>query len=273
MNERRKIVIDVFLYLVVFLIAMVFGGLIALFPASLCASEPAELQFYTAMFASLIYSSVLVAVFVKTKWCPCSKAYISSQPWSVLALSALAAIFAMIPSAFLMEAAPESWQDFDGMEVFEVLVKNPWGYIVIGLFAPVVEEMVFRGAILRRIIFPVSSEEKPTKQVLWIGLIISSLCFAGVHGNLAQGPHAFFLGFLLGWMYYRTRSIIPGVVFHWVNNSIPYIMVPLFPDVPFDAKLAEYFNGDTTLLLISVVVSALLFAYVLSLLNRQMKQA
>lgn len=44
-------------------------------------------------------------------------------------------------------------------------------------------------------------------------------------------PHAFLVGLLLGWMYWRTGSIIPGVLLHVVNNTVSYIMLRLYPQV------------------------------------------
>jgi membrane protease YdiL (CAAX protease family) len=41
-------------------------------------------------------------------------------------------------------------------------------------------------------------------------------------------PHAFLIGLLLGWMYTRTGSIVPGVAYHWANNTAAYVMFHLY---------------------------------------------
>ena len=71
-------------------------------------------------------------------------------------------------------------------------------------------------------------------------------------------PHAFLIGLLLGWMYYRTGSIIPSVTYHWVNNTIAYIMYNLYPDPSL--KLADIF-GDSQ----RTVLSALFFSLLILL--------
>ena len=67
--------------------------------------------------------------------------------------------------------------------------------------------------------------------------------FALIHLNPAQMPHAFVVGLLLGWMYWRTGSIIPGVLFHVVNNTVSYIMMRLYPQVE-DMSLADLFGSE-----------------------------
>ena len=57
-----------------------------------------------------------------------------------------------------------------------------------------------------------------------------SCLFALIHVNPAQMPHAFVVGLLLGWLYYRTDSVVPGIVYHWINNSIAYVFYNLYPD-------------------------------------------
>lgn len=65
-------------------------------------------------------------------------------------------------------------------------------------------------------------------------------------------PHAFLIGLLLGWLYYRTDSIVPGIVYHWVNNSIAYVVYNLYPDPQM--KLVDLFGTQRT------VAAAVLFS-------------
>jgi len=92
----------------------------------------------------------------------------------------------------------------------------------------------------------------------WIAIIVSALIFGVVHGNLSQGVHAFIIGLLLGWMYYRTNSIVPGIVLHWINNTLAYIMVRLLPQSS-DMKLVELFGGDEKRVWMALVFSLLIF--------------
>jgi len=63
-----------------------------------------------------------------------------------------------------------------------------------------------------------------------VAIAFSAFFFALIHANPAQMPHAFLIGLLLGWLYYRTDSVVPGVVYHWVNNTVAYVVYNLYPD-------------------------------------------
>ena len=101
------------------------------------------------------------------------------------------------------------------------------GYFVICLLVPLVEELVFRGAVLRALL-----SWKP--EARWGMIAVSALLFSIAHMNPAQMPHAFLVGLLLGSMY---SSIVPGVAFHWANNTISYFLFKLYPNT--DTKLVD----------------------------------
>ena len=173
----------------------------------------------------------------------------------------------------MLELLPDKWTKNIIAEIVDKLLRIPEGYIVIGIAAPLVEEVVFRGAILRKLLEWMKDSFEFTNQKAWIAIAISSLFFSAIHFNPAQIPHAFLCGLLLGWLYYRTGSIIPGFIFHWINNSMPFLLVWLFPDVKTDAKLIEYFGGDETALIMSVIVSTIVAILCIMQLNRMMKRA
>lgn len=92
-----------------------------------------------------------------------------------------------------------------------MLMLNPLGILGVCLIGPLAEEAIFRGAILRRLL------EK--KWNPWIAIVISAIIFAIVHGNFEQGLTAIIMGCFMGWIYYRTRSIMPCFLVHAVNNT------------------------------------------------------
>ena len=155
-----------------------------------------------------VFSILTMAVFLLAKWSVVSRHWVRTRPWFVLFWCVVAALGAIVPSVWLQEHMPELPNVVEGE--FDMIMKDRWGYFVVGLLAPLAEEMVFRGAILRSLL--------RWKQNPWVGIAISALLFAVVHMNPAQMPHAFLIGLLLGWMYWRTDSIVPGVVYHWVSH-------------------------------------------------------
>jgi hypothetical protein len=80
-------------------------------------------------------------------------------------------------------------------------------------------------------------------------------------------PHAFLIGLLLGWMYWRTDSIVPGVVYHWVNNTVAYVMYNLYPNP--DLTLVELFGSEQKVLM-ALGFSLLIFLPSLFQLNQRL---
>ena len=227
-----------------------------------------------ALLSTILYSVITLATFMWMKWCPVSGNYISSKPMGVLGLVSLLSLTLILPSTWMLELLPDEWTKDILADTFDKLLRSPEGYIVIGIAAPLVEEVVFRGAILRALLeWMKNSFGELTNKKAWIAIAISAMFFAAIHFNPAQIPHAFFGGLLLGWLYYRTGSIIPGILYHLVNNSVAFLLVWIFPDVRTDARLIEYFGNNDMALTFSVIVSTIVAIPCILLLNRMMKRA
>lgn len=204
-----------------------------------------------------VFSILTMAVFLLAKWSVVSRHWVRTRPWFVLFWCVLAALGAIIPSVWLQEHMPELPNIVEGE--FDMIMKDRWGYFVVGLLAPLAEEMVFRGAVLRSLL--------QWKSNPWIGIVVSALLFAMIHMNPAQMPHAFLIGLLLGWMYWRTDSIVPGVVYHWVNNTVAYVMYNLYPNP--DLTLVELFGSEQKVLM-ALGFSLLIFLPSLFQLNQRL---
>lgn len=214
----------------------------------------------TGMIITMAVFSVLtMVVFLWAKWSVVSRHWVRTRPWFVLFWCVLAALGALIPSVWIQEHMPELPNIVEGE--FDMIMKDRWGYLVVGLLAPLAEEMVFRGAVLRSLL---RWKENP-----WIGIVISAVLFAVIHMNPAQMPHAFLIGLLLGWLYYRTDSIVPGVVYHWVNNTVAYVMYNLYPNP--DLTLVELFGTEQKVLM-ALGCSLLVFLPSLFQLNQRLNK-
>ena len=211
------------------------------------------------MITSAAASIVTVIVFLVAKWAIVSRHWLQTRPWFVLFWCVVASLGALVPSMWLQELMPELPNTAE--EAFDMIMKDRLGYFVVGLFAPLTEELVFRGAILKALL-----QWKPNP---WVGIVISALLFALVHMNPAQMPHAILVGLLLGWMYYRTDSVIPGVVYHWVNNTVAYVMYNLYPDP--DMTLVELFGSQRSVLM-ALAFSLCIFLPALYQLNLRLKK-
>jgi len=118
------------------------------------------------------------------------------------------------------------------------LVSGMAGILNACIFAPVGEEICFRGIILGGLL--------KTRCRPWLAILISALLFALLHGLGANFVTALLFGILVGWLYWRTGSIIPGIIIHISNNSLTAIDIS---------------NRTNTFYLIILVVGLVLLAY------------
>ena len=221
------------------------------------ASGGMNFSFKMMLVAQAAFSLMAMALFLGAKWCEVSPTYLRSHPWTVLLWAAVAALGTLIPSEVFEALVPlPDWSDGTLMQ----MLGSRWGFLVICILAPLVEELVFRGAILRALLQGCRNH--------WVAIAISALIFAVVHANPVQMPHAFMMGLLLGWMYYRTHSVIPGILVHWVNNTMAYVVYHLGY-----GTITEVWGTNTTSITLAVVFSMLIFIPAIFQLHQRMKPA
>ena len=77
------------------------------------------------------------------------------------------------------------------------------------LLAPIAEELLFRGLVLRSLM-PYGKR---------FAILLSALAFGMYHGNLIQTPFAFLVGLVLGYVA-AEYSVIWAMVLHLINNLV-----------------------------------------------------
>ena len=125
----------------------------------------------------------------------------------------LAAIGACIAGNLVLESIGIMDDDTSFQLVNEVISNSAlWIQIVVAvILAPLVEELLFRGIIYRRIDIAYG---------FWPAALISSLFFGLLHGNLTQGVYAFFLGMVFAYAYHKTGRLTIPVVMHVIANFV-----------------------------------------------------
>ncbi len=100
----------------------------------------------------------------------------------------------------------------------------PWkGILLVVVIAPIVEEIIFRGMILRGFLKHYSVRKS---------IIVSALFFGIVHMNPWQFVTAFAAGIILGWWYEKTDSILTTIFGHALNNSMSFIIAVIGLRIP-----------------------------------------
>jgi len=85
--------------------------------------------------------------------------------------------------------------------------------IVIVLIGPFLEEVFFRGFLLRTL---------GNKMSTTLASIISALAFAAIHFQWGSIIPIFILGLIINTLVIRGRSLWPAIVFHIINNAIAF---------------------------------------------------
>jgi len=100
----------------------------------------------------------------------------------------------------------------------------PWSTVVaLVIVAPMTEETMIRGVMLRGLL----ARCRPV-----VAVLVSAVLFGFAHLNPWQFVSATLLGMAYGWWYLRTRSLLPSLLGHAINNGIVALLMLYQPDIP-----------------------------------------
>jgi uncharacterized protein len=129
--------------------------------------------------------------------------------------------------------------------------------------APFLEEILLRGIVLDGFL----KQYAPAKAIVW-----SAVLFGVMHLIPVQVVNAFVLGLALGWLYYRTGSLWPGICLHFVNNALSSLGFFLFDTDKLDmgANTTRAFVGNDTTYFMVLAICAVIVVGCYVLLDRIM---
>ena len=142
------------------------------------------------------------------------------QMAAIVTVATIATAFMTDAISGLMPPMPE-WLE----STMEQLLKAPlWITLIsVSVFAPVFEEWLCRGVVLRGLL----AKNSPKTAI-----IVSAVFFAVIHFNPWQAIPAFILGLLFGYVYYKTGSLKLTMLMHCANNTMAAIFsrIPAFEE-------------------------------------------
>lgn len=263
MEENRNIgkaIVDIVLMVIAFVVIqlvvesatfLVYGTVNHVNTAALM-QQVAEGKLGELIACTTVMSSLItIMVYPRLKWSPIDRTYLRSRPWGTLLWAAILTLGTILPFEWVYEQLQIQMSD-SSQALFESVMREPWGYVALGVLAPVAEELVFRGGVLRVLLSLFG------KKSHWAAIVLSAIVFGGIHMNVAQGVHGFVMGLLLGWLYYRTGSLAPGIIVHWVNNSVAYFVFVAMPYMA-DGKLIDLFHGNERTMWLGLLCSVCIF--------------
>ena len=139
-----------------------------------------------------------------------------------LAARGMAAVLAIIIVLLINGLDQQSYELSGNDEASGWGVVIAFGVIAL-VFAPLVEELFFRGLIQRSL---------ETVLPAWLAIGVQGVVFGLVHGTVDRGVENLFViipigvtGMVLGWLAHRYQRLSPGISAHAFFNLLPVIVI------------------------------------------------
>ena len=103
-----------------------------------------------------------------------------------------------------------------------LMLEQPWwlAWLLMAVLPACLEELLFRGWVLAAFI-----GKHPSRKRMVIAVFIQAGCFAVFHLLPERMPQTFLLGLALGSIVLATGSILPAILCHIANNSMPLLLL------------------------------------------------
>jgi membrane protease YdiL (CAAX protease family) len=121
----------------------------------------------------------------------------------------------------------------------------------VALVPAICEEVLFRGYLQRAV---------ERSGSVGMGILISGVLFGFYHLRFSQVIPLAVIGILLALITWRTRSLIPAMIAHLVNNAGGILLVAYFPESSF-VEVTPDAAPPVWLVVLSIVVSVAIFWY------------
>lgn len=107
-----------------------------------------------------------------------------------------------------------------------------WPLLAIAVAPAICEELAFRGFLL-------SGFQSGRQRSFWTPILLSAVCFGVVHMIAHQVFNAMLLGIVLGLLAVRSRSLVPGVIFHFIFNGMQVLQTRI-PQTFFESREMQW---------------------------------
>ena len=139
-----------------------------------------------------------------------------------------------------------------------------FAFLLLVIAAPILEELLFRGIILDGLL----KRYSPLTAIL-----ISSLLFGLAHLNPWSFVNGLIIGIFSGWVYFKTRSVLPSIIIHASANLSGFLFKyfvninSLMPD-----SLVKMYGGVTNLILSivgSIIIVSICIYFLIKEFNKE----
>lgn len=209
-----------------------FLGYLFFFPLILALIELVYPGFLTLPYTDVIFHTIMTLVFLFL-----GRRYLQEKGsgWSLgtlwtISQGFMAMMFGSMALNILISTLTGLETSLNQKALTDLFLQNPLAITVqAAIFAPIAEEVVFRGALYRHF---------RKEQRFWVPLLVSSILFGSMHAlvSIISGawtdlwfvPVYVYMGLVLAVVYERTHSLYAAVTVHFLNNAISiYVMYAL----------------------------------------------
>ena len=127
-------------------------------------------------------------------------------------------------------------------------------FLAVVVMAPIGEEVVFRGFLQK-------SLEEQWKDVTK-AVLITSLFFAMIHFNPYWTIQIYILGVILGFLSWKTKSIIPSIILHGINNGVSFALTI------FDERNVDFYLWNNYVSPVFIIIAIYLSYYSINKINQ-----
>ncbi len=128
-------------------------------------------------------------------------------------------------------------------KIFEEMFQpNIYTFLASVIAAPILEELLFRGIILEGFL----KNYSPRKAIIW-----SSVIFGIAHLNPWQAIGAILIGIFISWIYVKTKSLIPGIMIHFTNNFLAFMLTAYSTNSSF--YFSDFFESTLSYSILLIV--------------------
>ncbi|MBK7627307.1 MAG: CPBP family intramembrane metalloprotease [Bacteroidales bacterium] len=139
-----------------------------------------------------------------------------------------------------------------------------FAFLLLVIAAPILEELLFRGIILDGLL----KRYSPLTAIL-----ISSLLFGLAHLNPWSFINGLIIGTFSGWIYFKTRSVLPSIIIH-ASANLSGFLFKYFVDVNalVNDSLVKIYGGLTNLILSiigSIIIVSICIYILIKVFNKE----
>lgn len=136
---------------------------------------------------------------------------------------------------------------------FTELAHNIWGMFALVVVGPLVEELVFREAIIRHLL-----RHQVHRRT---AILVSALLFALIHFNPIQIPFAFAMGIVLAIIYVKMGNILITTLIHISNNALGVLELRYMGEGPDPVSYTELLGGPVFTMAYTLICAMLCIVF------------